>query len=111
MYRFTIHGLCSKQPKDLNTGFFWQFIPIVGWFITLGIFIEWVKVFAKFSFLEHTLTALVPFAYFPYVGTNKDDRFVGATVVKAHKKSATTRMDRRRYFCGSSGHPYTYFCF
>ena len=28
---------------------FWQFIPVVGWFITPGIFIEFAKVFNQFS--------------------------------------------------------------
>jgi signal peptidase I len=27
---------------------FWQFIPVVGWFISLGIFVEFVKPFVKF---------------------------------------------------------------
>lgn len=29
---------------------FWQFIPVAGWFITPGIFIEFAKVFNRFSF-------------------------------------------------------------
>ncbi len=74
----------ANRPKHWV---FWQFIPIVGWFISMGIFIEWVKVFGKFSFWEHTLAALVPFLYFPYLGNNKDDRFLGPEVVKKHKKS------------------------
>ena len=28
--------------------FFWQFIPVVGWFITLWIYVEFVKLFGKF---------------------------------------------------------------
>ena len=40
----------AKRPKHW---FFWQFIPVVGWFITPGIFIEFAKVFNRFSFLEH----------------------------------------------------------
>ncbi|MET0244526.1 MAG: signal peptidase I, partial [Flavitalea sp.] len=68
--------------------FYWQFIPVVGWFITLWIYVEWVKLFGKFNLWEHAATVLVPFIYFPYVGTNKDDRFLGRDVVKKHKKSA-----------------------
>lgn len=66
---------------------YWQLIPIVGWFITMGIFIEWVKVFGKFAFWEHAAAALVPFVYFPYIAANKDDRFLGSAVVKKHRKS------------------------
>lgn len=67
---------------------FWQLIPIVGWFISMGIFVEFIKTFGKFSLSAHALAAFVPFFYFPYVGSNKDDRFLGPAVVKKHKKSA-----------------------
>ncbi len=68
--------------------FFWQFIPVGGWFITLWIFIEFVKLFGKFKLYQHALTAIVPFLYFPYIGFNKKDRYVGSEIVKKHKKSA-----------------------
>jgi len=68
--------------------FFWQFIPVVGWFITMWIFVEFVKLFGKFKLWEHAATVFVPFFYFPYVGYNKDDRFLGREVVKKHRKSA-----------------------
>lgn len=67
--------------------FFWQFIPVVGWFVTLGIYIEFVKLFGKFKFYQHALTVLVPFLYFVYVGFNKKDKYLGVSVVKAHRKS------------------------
>lgn len=76
----------ANRPKHWV---FWQFIPIVGWFISMGIFIEWVKVFGKFAFWEHALAALVPFLYFPYIASNKDDRYLGPEVVKKHKKTTT----------------------
>src|ERR1700749_3045127 len=38
--------------------FFLQFIPVVGWFITLGLLVEFIKVFGKFKFYEHALTVL-----------------------------------------------------
>ncbi len=67
-----------------------QLIPIAGWFITMGIFIEWIKLFGKFSLGAHTLSALVPFLYFPYVANHKDTRFIGADAVKkTYKKSGT----------------------
>jgi signal peptidase I len=69
--------------------FFWQFIPVVGWFITMGIFIEWVKCFGKFSLLQHAAAALVPFIYFPVIGSDPKEKFLGPESVKRHKKSAT----------------------
>jgi len=74
----------TQRPKHWV---FWQFIPVVGWFISPGIFIEFAKVFGKFSLGHHTLAALVPFFYFPYIASKPDTKFVGPAVVKKHKKS------------------------
>lgn len=66
---------------------FWQFIPVVGWFITPGIFIEFAKVFGKFSLGQHTLAALFAPFYFPWLASHKDTRFIGPEGVKRHKKA------------------------
>ena len=76
----------AGRPKHW---FFWQLIPVVGWFITLGIFIEFVKPYGKFKFYEHMLASLVGFAYLPYVGFNKKDKFLGLEAVKKYKKTST----------------------
>lgn len=68
---------------------FWQFVPVMGWFITMGIYVEWVKVFGKSHFYEHALAALVPFGYFPYLGWDAKTKFIGAAVARKHKKSKT----------------------
>ncbi|GAB3012108.1 signal peptidase I [Niabella terrae] len=73
----------AQRPKHWV---FWQFIPVVGWFITPGIFIEFAKVFCRFSFLDHTAAALVAPFYFPWLANNKDARFIGAEGVLKHKK-------------------------
>jgi signal peptidase I len=67
--------------------FYLQFIPIVGWFITLAILIDFVKTFGKFTFWEHALTVLVPILYFSYIGFNSTDRYLGPDIVHKHKKS------------------------
>lgn len=67
---------------------FWQFIPVVGWFITPGIFIEFAKVFGQFRLRDHTMAALVPFFYFPWLASKKETVYVGPEVVKKHKKAA-----------------------
>src|ERR1051325_12035150 len=46
----------AKRPRHWV---FWQFIPVVGWFISPGIFIEFVKLSGKFSIGSHILAALV----------------------------------------------------
>ncbi|MDP4151225.1 MAG: signal peptidase I [Bacteroidota bacterium] len=66
---------------------YWQIIPVVGWFISMGIFVEFAKVFGKFRFHQHALAALLPVIYFPYIGNNKKDKYIGPERVKKHKKS------------------------
>lgn len=65
---------------------FWQFIPIVGWFITPGIFIEFVKLFGRFSIPDHTGASLVAPIYMPYIGGKPEVRFIGADIVKKQRK-------------------------
>ena len=47
---------------------FWQFVPVMGWFITMGLYVEFVKTFGKFHLWEHALAALLPMFYFPILG-------------------------------------------
>lgn len=68
--------------------FFWQFIPIAGWFITLWILIESVKLFGKFKLYQHALTVFAPLFYFLYIGYNQKDKYIGRELVKKHQKSA-----------------------
>jgi len=65
---------------------FWQFIPVVGWFISPGIFIEFAKVFGRFSLGQHTLASLLAPFYFPYLAYQKDTKYIGPDAVKKHKK-------------------------
>jgi signal peptidase I len=67
---------------------FWQLIPVIGWFITPGIFIEFVKGFGKFSFGQHTLAALFAPFYFPWLGYKDNPKFIGYEGVKKHKKQS-----------------------
>lgn len=65
---------------------FWQLIPVVGWFITPGIYIEFVKLFGRFGFGEHTLAALFAPFYFPYLGYSDKVRYIGIEGAKHYKK-------------------------
>jgi signal peptidase I len=68
---------------------FFQLIPVLGWFISMGIFVDFVKTFGKFKLYEHALAALIPVFYFAYIGFNKDDRFLGTEGLKKYKKSSS----------------------
>lgn len=74
----------AKRPKHWV---FWQYIPVVGWFITPGIFIEFVKLFGRFSLGEHTLAALFAPFYFPYLGYSPKFHYIGPEGAKRHKKA------------------------
>ncbi len=73
----------AQRPKHWV---FWQFIPVVGWFISPGIFIEFVKLFGKFSLGQHTLAALFAPLYFPYLAYKEDPKFIGPDAARKHKK-------------------------
>ena len=74
----------TRRPKHWV---FWQLIPVVGWFITPGIYIEFVKLFGRYSLGSHTAAALAAPVYFPYLGQTANARYIGADMVKKHKKS------------------------
>ena len=75
----------AKRPRHWV---FWQFIPVVGWFISPGIFIEFVKLFGRYTFGEHTLAALFAPFYFPYLGYSPKIRYVGTEGAKHYKKQS-----------------------
>ena len=75
----------AQRPKHWV---FWQFIPVVGWFISPGIFIEFAKLFGKFGLGHHTAAALAAPVYFPYLAYKEDPKFTGPAAVKTHKKKA-----------------------
>jgi signal peptidase I len=74
----------AQRPKHWV---FWQFIPVVGWFISPGIFIEFVKLFGKFGLGAHTAASLAGPVYFPYLAYKEDPKFMGPDAVKKHKKA------------------------
>ena len=78
-----------KAAQIKRHWFFWQFIPIAGWFITIWLLIESVKLFGKFRLYQHAMVVFVPFLYFPYLGFNEKEKYYGPEIVKKHRKSAT----------------------
>jgi signal peptidase I len=80
---------CIVEKCNLKKYWFWlQFIPIAGQFITMWICIMWVMHFGRFDFLHHAAAVFVPFAYFPYMGFSKSERFAGQKVFDNYKKGA-----------------------
>lgn len=77
----------SKLTRRPKHWIFWQLIPVVGWFITPGIYIEFVKLFGRYSLSSHTAAALAAPVYFPYLGQSPNVRYIGADMVRKHKKS------------------------
>lgn len=65
---------------------FWQFIPVVGWFISPGIFIEFVKLFGRFTLGEHILAALFAPFYFLYLGYSPKIHYIGVEGARRYKK-------------------------
>jgi signal peptidase I len=65
---------------------FWQLIPVVGWFISPGIFIEFIKLFGKFSLGAHTAVSLAGPIYFPYLAIKENPKYLGPEAVHKHKK-------------------------
>lgn len=73
----------TKRPKHWV---FWQAIPVVGWFISPGIFIEFAKAFGQFGLGQHSAAAIGAPLYFPWLAYNKKPNFIGLEGVKRHKK-------------------------
>jgi len=73
----------AQRPKHWV---FWQFIPVIGWFISPGIFIEFAKAFGRFSFGEHIAAALLAPFYFPWLASKPGAKFIGSEGVRKHKK-------------------------
>lgn len=78
----------SRAERLKKHWFFWQFIPVAGWFISIWIIIEFAKLFNRFSLIDHILAVFLPFVYFPMLASRKDLNFIGPEKVSLHKKSA-----------------------
>jgi signal peptidase I len=67
--------------------FLLQFIPVLGWFITLGLLVEFIKMFGKFKFWEHALIVLTLGLYLIVIGMDPKTKFIGRDGVRKYKKS------------------------
>lgn len=65
---------------------FWQLVPVMGWFITMGLLVEFVKTYGKFHLWEHALAALLPVIYLPVIGADPNTKYVGIDAARKHRK-------------------------
>ncbi len=80
---------CMVQKMELkNYWFFFQFIPVVGIFITIWITIKFTEYFGRFGLGHHAAAVFLPFIYFPYLGFSKTERYAGKKVVDNYQKSS-----------------------
>jgi signal peptidase I len=86
LYNTWIMLALAGRPKHW---IFWQLVPVAGWFISMGIYIEFVKAFGKFLLYEHALAALVPVIYFVLLGWDPAVVYKGREALRAHRKSKT----------------------
>lgn len=78
------------EKMELKRYWFWlQFIPIVGQFISIWLYIKFVEHFGRFSVLHHAMAVILPFIYFPYLGFSANERYGGTRIVKDYRKSST----------------------
>jgi signal peptidase I len=78
------------QKCNIRRYWFWmQLIPIAGQFVTIWITIIFVMHFKKVSLIDHTLTVLFPFIYFPYLGFSKKEKWYGGEILKHYHKPAS----------------------
>ena len=78
-----------KLCKIKKIWFWIQLIPIVGQFVSLWISIIFVMHFKKVNLIHHTLTAIVPFAYLPYLGFAKTTKWHGTNALEHYHKPAS----------------------
>jgi signal peptidase I len=86
----------AQRPKHWV---FWQFIPVVGWFISPGIFIEFAKVFGQFSLGHHTAAAIGAPVY------------CWSRSCKKTQKGRLERMGGCSCFCRCCSYSYSHFYF
>jgi signal peptidase I len=72
-----------------NWWLIWFFIPGINILMSIIISVDLAKTFGRFSLADHAAAAILPFAYFPYLGFNPDLKYVGPDAAKAHHRSKT----------------------
>src|SRR3569833_771837 len=64
----------------------WLFLPGINFLMSIGITIDFVKSFVKFSFREQAAGVLLPFIYFPKWGFDNVTKYIGPSVSTVFKE-------------------------
>lgn len=76
-----------NKKMELKQYWFWlQLIPIAGQFITIWVTIIFSMYFGKVNLIHHTAATFLPFLYFPYLGFNKTDKYIGKQAFDRYQK-------------------------
>lgn len=63
-----------------------SFIPFVNIFIVVGVWVDFLKSFGKFKFVDHALGVVLAFIYLPFIAFNKKVVYLGASSTEEFKK-------------------------
>ncbi len=53
------------------------FIPVIGIIIAVGIYVDFLRCFGKSKLSDYTLGLVFSFAFLPYIGSQKDVKYIG----------------------------------
>lgn len=72
------------------------FVPIVGFFIFVGLAVDMVRSFGKYKLSHSFLAGVAAPLYFLYLGTNKTDKYIGKTreLEEAYKEKMEIAAER-----------------
>ena len=59
---------------------FYMLIPLIGFFIGIGVYIGFFKSYGRENIVEMVFGVILPFIYIPYLGLNKEVRYTGPSV-------------------------------
>lgn len=76
---YNIYGMIKLSGRP-NWWFILMLIPGLNLLVLIGITVDFVKSFGKFSLLDHILVVALPFIFLPKWGFDKDTKYLGRSV-------------------------------
>lgn len=64
----------------------WYFIPVINIIMLIGIRIDFIKGYGKYTFLEHAGAVILAFVMFPVWGYDKETRYLGKSATDEFRK-------------------------
>ncbi|MBW6482610.1 MAG: signal peptidase I [Vicingaceae bacterium] len=78
--------------KTVKKSWLWiitYYVPFLGFVVWMGIIVELMKLLGKTSFKEHFLGVVFAGIYLPYIGFDKEVKFIGYEEAEKYKKSTS----------------------